>query len=115
MVFGIVKKHQGYINVYIHQGMGTTFKIYLPFAQLSAQQEVEKIEDTAPLRGGTETILIAEDDDALRNMAVTSLSQYGYTEEILSGAGIPKEVDAFIQKPISPSVLVRRIRKILDE
>jgi CheY-like chemotaxis protein len=173
MVFGIVKKHQGYIHVYSQQGMGTTFRIYLPFAQISAQQEAEKIEDTAPLRGGTETILIAEDDDALRNMAVTSLTQYGYTvieavdgmdavtrfaenrdrirlaiidgimpkksgkevceeiqalnpgikvifisgysEESFSEAGIPKKVDAFIQKPISPSVLVRSIRKMLEE
>jgi two-component system cell cycle sensor histidine kinase/response regulator CckA len=79
MVFGIVKRHKGYINVYSQQGSGTTFKIYLPVTHAPAQQAEEKADEIIPVQGGIETVLVAEDDDALRGMAVAALSHYGYT------------------------------------
>lgn len=80
MVYGIVKQHDGYITVYSEPGEGTTFNIYLPAAK--PQQEVlgERVdEEAAEVRGGSETILVAEDDAALRKLSQTILQQFGYT------------------------------------
>src|SRR5208283_4363855 len=77
MAYGIIKQHNGYINVYSEPGKGTTFKIYLP-AIKSMEEVINKIEvEPLPARG-TETILIAEDDTALRKLFSTILQTYGY-------------------------------------
>ena len=76
IVYGIVKQHEGAINVYSEPGKGTTFKIYLPFA-LSAIEEVHA-EAAQPPRGGTETILLAEDDLDIRRMIGFILTEFGY-------------------------------------
>jgi CheY-like chemotaxis protein len=76
LVYGIIKQHKGYINVYSELGKGTTFKIYLPLAQVGAR-EVKKSEFPSPA-GGTETILIAEDDEAVRKMTASVLQEAGY-------------------------------------
>jgi len=77
MVYGIVKQHDGHINVYSEVGHGTTFKIFLPIVERS----VEKVELAIqlPLLGGTETILVAEDEEGLRNLARDILEGLGYT------------------------------------
>ena len=69
MVYGIVKQHNGSIDVYSEPGMGTTFKIYLPLDRGPVEAEIQKGEEQAPLRGGNETILVAEDDARLRDLA----------------------------------------------
>ena len=80
MVYGIIKQHDGFINVYSEPGMGTTFRIYLPLAKGAAAQEQEKNE-LAPEypKGGTETILLAEDDETVRTLSRTVLQSSGYT------------------------------------
>lgn len=77
MAYGIVKQHDGYINVYSEPGHGTTFKIYLPVTD-SAVEATEVIVEPEVL-GGNETILLAEDDEGLRNLASDVLDQLGYT------------------------------------
>jgi PAS domain S-box-containing protein len=78
--YGIVKQHNGYINCYSEPGKGTTFKIYLPIVT-----DVERVkQQTAAgkphrLVGGTETILLAEDDETIRTLTAKMLSQFGYT------------------------------------
>jgi CheY-like chemotaxis protein len=77
IIYGIVKQNNGYINVYSEVGKGTTFKIYLPLVKVGAE-EVRNTEVPAPVRGGTETILLAEDNDAVRTLTQIILSEFGY-------------------------------------
>jgi CheY-like chemotaxis protein len=76
-VFGIVQQHQGWINVYSEVGHGTTFRIYLPRHVMTALPAASPATD--PLMcGGQETILLAEDDPALRAAVRTTLEHLGY-------------------------------------
>jgi PAS domain S-box-containing protein len=77
IVYGIVKQNNGHINVYSELGKGTTFKIYLPLIKAGAE-DVRNTEAPAPVRGGTETILLAEDNDAVRKLTQNVLSEFGY-------------------------------------
>ncbi len=76
IVYGIVKQHQGFINCYSRPDSGTTFKIYVPFARSQAQHGAEKPQG-APA-GGNETILIAEDDQQVRDLTRMLLEDFGY-------------------------------------
>jgi len=77
MTYGIIKPHGGSIGVTSELGRGTTFKIYLPLvtAAASKTQPVE----LPPIEGGTETILVAEDDEDVRVLTCNALRQFGYT------------------------------------
>ena len=82
MVYGIIKNHDGYIDVISESGKGTSFVIYLP-----AVKAVEKGKDTAAVKdwkeaeeltGGTETILLIDDEDVVRDLGKDLLEQKGY-------------------------------------
>ena len=77
IVYGIVKQHNGYITCYSEPGKGTAFKIYLP----AIDRKVSSTEDSVsfPSSGGTETILLAEDDAVVRALMKEVLEQSGYT------------------------------------
>jgi PAS domain S-box-containing protein len=78
MVYGIVKQSGGHVEVETAPGRGTTFRVYLPFAG-------ENSADTAPpplsvaLPQGTETVLLAEDEDGVRALVLQVLRRSGYT------------------------------------
>jgi CheY-like chemotaxis protein len=76
MVYGIVKQHEGMINVYSEPGVGTTFKIYLPMVERRAAEVGTKVERA--VTGGHETILVVEDDKEVRNVVVEVLMSLGY-------------------------------------
>jgi CheY-like chemotaxis protein len=80
-VYGIVKQHNGFINCYSEPGAGTTFKIYLPRGTKPSDPPVQPsaIERPPLLQGGSETILLAEDDDDLRKLIRQVLEDFGYT------------------------------------
>jgi CheY-like chemotaxis protein len=76
-VFGIVQQHEGWINVASELGAGTTFRIYLPLLTQSSADPVAATPPSAP-QPGHETILLAEDETALRELVHTILSRLGY-------------------------------------
>jgi PAS domain S-box-containing protein len=76
--YGIVKRHEGLINVYSEPGQGTIFKIYLPLSEEVASPTGER-EEAVPVKGGNETILVVEDDTALRDLTRMVLESFGYT------------------------------------
>ena len=79
MAYGIVKQNEGFIFLDTRLGRGTTFRIYFPAAAAVYEEKKEKKEKKEPaVRGGTETILLAEDEEAIRNLAERSLRGYGY-------------------------------------
>jgi len=77
IVHGIVKQHEGYVNVYSEPDHGTTFKIYLPLAE--AEAAAGKQASKPELKQGTETILMAEDDATIRRLTRSVLESAGYT------------------------------------
>jgi len=77
IVYGIVKQHNGQVNVYSEPGRGTTFRIYLP----QAAQGVAAAAAAPPVEGsprGSETILVAEDDPSVRELTRSVLADHGY-------------------------------------
>ncbi len=169
--YGIIRQNRGNIWVYSEPGTGTTIKVYLP--RVTGKEEEKKVRTkTADLPGGTETVLVAEDEPAVRQVISRTLTDAGYTvleasngEEALALAGgcldriqllitdvvmprmggrelsrkleelkpglkvlfisgytdnaivhqgiLEKGIE-FIQKPFQPSLLLKKIRKILD-
>lgn len=75
-VYGIVKQHNGFLDVYSEPGNGTAFYVYLPASSGVVDPPVAKIEDS--VGGGKETILVAEDHEDLRELAQVLLASNGY-------------------------------------
>ncbi|MHB8836457.1 MAG: response regulator [Candidatus Methylomirabilia bacterium] len=78
VAYGIVRQHDGRITVQSEPGQGTTFKIFLPLVQ-AGETEEPRSPQAEESRGGTETILLAEDSELLRNAIAETLRIAGYT------------------------------------
>src|SRR5207302_6499339 len=76
MVYGFVKQSAGHVVIYSEQGHGTTIKMYLPPA--TGTLLATGPASTAAVLGGSETILVVEDDMLVRNYALTQLHSLGY-------------------------------------
>jgi PAS domain S-box-containing protein len=75
-VYGIVTQHKGIVRVYSEQGVGSEFRVFLKTVE--AVQSVPKEESTSPVAGGSETILVAEDESMVRSLIQAILQSAGY-------------------------------------
>ncbi len=77
IVYGIVKSHNGFILTYSEPDRGTTFKLYLPALEREAEECTPGPEEQPPR--GTESILLVDDEEALRDLGARILGEFGYT------------------------------------
>ncbi|MBA7531897.1 Adaptive-response sensory-kinase SasA [subsurface metagenome] len=111
MVYGVVKNHKGYIDVYSEQGQGTIFKIYLPVSNHSVGKETLTVKT---LQGGNkELILLVDDEKDVLSMGkailVSGYSKSGQAQNIMDNG-----VMEFIQKPYQVHELLSAVRNVLN-
>ncbi len=82
-VYGIIKNHEGFIDVYSEKGHGTTFKIYLPASEKETMTEKALAEDIVK---GSEGVLLVDDEDMIIDVGKELLGELGY-EVLLAGSG----------------------------
>ena len=92
MAYGLVKQHRGYLHLYSEVGQGTTAKAYFPAVRDRGMSELEAAADEA-LPGGTEAILLVEDDQTMRLAAQQLLSKVGY--RVVTAVDGQQGLDAF--------------------
>ena len=110
-VFGIVKQHDGFIHVYSEPGEGATFRIYFPVAS-PAEKEEPAVPAQAAVKGGSETILVADDHEGLRDLLGESLHALGYhvllasdgEEALQQFTDHQKEIDLVVLDVIMPKL-----------
>ncbi len=118
MVYGFVKQSGGHVKIYSEIGEGTTIRLYLP---RSAHAEDELVtQDSGPITGGTETILVAEDDKGVRDTVIETLTDLGYrvlqapdanSALAIVESGIPIDLlftDVVMPGPMKSTELARR-------
>src|SRR5262249_38139057 len=85
-IYGIMKQHQGWVEVMSEVGLGTTFKVYFPQTKKPVEV-IEKPSTPKAVRGGHETILLVEDEPVLRELALVILKDYDY-EVLEASSGV---------------------------
>ncbi|HVY25792.1 MAG TPA: PAS domain S-box protein [Polyangiaceae bacterium] len=122
MVYGFLKQSGGHVEVYSEPGHGTTFKIYLPLADAASPSE-RRVAEPLHLPRGTETVLLVEDEAAVRNLARLVLSSGGYTvleardgeEALRLAADYPNTIHLLVTDLIMPRLAGRQLAAMLAE
>ena len=129
MVYGFVRQSGGHVQIYSEPDRGTTVRIYLPRDRhVGVDGSDEDVSETAAIPGGSETILIAEDNEAMRQTTAAQLSSLGYTVleaedgeaalKILQQPGPSPDLlfsDVVMPGLLDGYALVRRAREIKPE
>ncbi len=89
-VYGIIKSHDGYIDVESEKGQGTSFSIFLPASEKEIEAPAEAV---AKLIKGSETLLVVDDEDLVLNVAANMLEKLGYT--VLKAHNGAEAIDIF--------------------
>ncbi len=111
-VYGIVKQHQGYIRVASDIGRGTTFSVYLPRVTAPAEPPPPAPDVPAGVVGGSETILLVEDEAVVRAVTLEMLQAYGYrvltaghpAEALLMSERHPGPIDILVTDVVMPGL-----------
>ena len=122
MVYGIIKNHKGYINVYSERGRGTVFKIYLPLSGQRAPAPPREALKIDSLRG-TETVLVVDDETNIRKLLSRILRQNGYKvllaqdgrEAVKIFSEYRREVDLVILDMITPNMSGAEVYRLLKQ
>jgi PAS domain S-box-containing protein len=122
-VHGIVKQSGGHVELYSEPGLGTSFKIYLPATAGEAVVGAYRPAARPERLSGSETVLVCEDDELVRVLLETALTENGYTvlapasrpsEALAVAAAADAEIDLLITDAVMPEMsgleLVRRLR-----
>jgi len=119
MVFGFVKQSGGHIKIYSEEGHGTSVKMYLPRAT-GLNQTAAEAAVSSNIEGGTETVLIVEDDSLVRRYVMTQIESLGYTtleaanaSDALQIVDTAPSVDLLFTDVIMPGVM--NGRQLVDE
>lgn len=90
MVYGFVQRSKGHVAIYSEQGLGTTVRLYLPAAEEIWGKTIPDITDVSrtALPGGTEKILIVDDEAGLREIAEAALSELGYRTAVAENGDV---------------------------
>ena len=120
VVHGIVQQSDGHIEVYSEVGIGTSFKIYLPRVKKSELAGTSRLE-RGPAPRGTETILLVEDEDALRGLTLRTLRMCGYVvieaangdEALKVAANFGEPVHLLVTDVVMPGMGGRRLAEHL--
>jgi PAS domain S-box-containing protein len=100
--YGIIKQSNGFIFAYSERGQGTVFKVYLP--RTLAPAERPSGPRRMPARGGTETILLVEDEPVVRSLIARALRGYGYT--IIEAANGREALESYRQHGVAIALVV---------
>jgi signal transduction histidine kinase/HAMP domain-containing protein/ActR/RegA family two-component response regulator len=115
-VYGIVKQHEGWVEVSSEPGRGTTFNVFFPASSEPVKTPPRDTAFTASVRGGHETILVVEDEPVLRDMAHLILQDCGYhvleagsgVEALQVWEGNPGGIDAVLTDMVMPGGMTGR-------
>jgi two-component system cell cycle sensor histidine kinase/response regulator CckA len=120
-VYGIVKQSGGYVWVYSEPGQGSVFKVYLPEASAAKEPEPSGLFVADPPAGGSEMILVIEDEEIVRNLASRGLKDHGYgvvearngTEALRYIREHPGSIDLVISDVVMPEMGGRELAQSL--
>ncbi|GBE36526.1 blue-light-activated protein [bacterium BMS3Bbin07] len=93
VVYGIVKQHEGWINVSSKSSLGSTFRIYLPASSVKSEDEARKADPVQKLQGSGERILLVEDEEGVRGFASEALRGSGYV--VIEAVNVQEALDIF--------------------